>query len=136
MAIGPSIKCVRSRRKGGSQDKSIQLLFYDVILLFKSGQGVAAYVLYEWFPWSLSVATFTKRQSKSRTSKHMSVAEWTNTFSIHHWMCFSIESWTEWKSKPRPLNLVQMNCPTELPDHEFDLYLQPIIYRKFSFTFV
>ena len=89
MAIGPSIKCVRSRRKGGSQDKSIQLLFYDVILLFKSGQGVAAYVLYEWFPWSLLVATFTKRQSKSRTSKHMSVAEWTNTFSIHHWMYFS-----------------------------------------------
>ena len=89
LAMGPSIKCVRSKRKGGSQDKSIQFLFYDAILLFKSGQDVAAYVLYEWFPWSLSVAIFTKRESKFRTGKHMSVAEWTNTSSIHDWMCFS-----------------------------------------------
>ena len=52
--------------------------------LYSYSNFISSFSVYLWFwplPWS--VATFA--WSESRTGIHMSAAEWTDTYCIHHW---------------------------------------------------
>ena len=56
-------------------------------------------------------------------------------FTTERFLKVAIESRPDWDLNPRPLNLVQTLLPTELSDHEFNLYSEPTLYNYSNFIF-